>query len=505
MLLLIRELFYSIRIMLSFFSQVGLKFTRLLYRRIILVLTLLCLMAVGGSIWNMSRLTSNLIKSQALQNAKLYANTLTESRTLYSSEVVSRVKKDNLIRVSHDYLIHPGAIPLPATFLIELGEQIGAMKPGISVRLYSDYPFPWRKETGGARDDFEREALIFLKQNPNDTFFRFEQFDGLSTFRYAQADILKPSCIACHNSYPGTPKTDWKVGDVRGILEITQPLDNINRQVHVGLRGTSLMLTGLSILAISALTLVIGRLRQTSEELEQRVFERTTELRRANIEILNEQKKSEDLLLSILPQSIADRLKKGEVNIADCFAEATILFADIVGFTTLSREVKPEKMVRILNDIFSDFDQLCDRYKLEKIKTIGDAYMVVGGLPNPRKDHAAAIAEMALDMLDDLHQFNAKNDVKLEIRIGINSGPVIAGVIGTKKFIYDLWGDAVNTASRMEYHGIPGEIQLTETTFDYLQKEFLFVERGLIEIKGKGKMRTYLLKGRRLKSIKYQT
>lgn len=489
--------------MIAFFSLVWARMTRLLYQRIILVLTLLCCVAVAGSIWNMSRLTSNLIASQALQNAKLYANTLQESRTLYSSQVVSRATKDNQIRAIHDYSLHPGAIPLPATFLIELGDSIAEMKSGFSVRLYSDYPFPWRKETGGARDKFEQEALTFLKQHPNQSFSRVEQFRGLPAFRYAQADILQPSCVACHNSYPGTPKTDWKVGDVRGILEVTQPLDNITKQVKGGLRETSLMLTGLSILAISALTLVMGRLRQTSQELERRVFERTAELQAANLDLLNEQKKSEELLLSILPEPIANRLKNGEINIADGFSEATILFADIVGFTTLSQQIAPEIVVKMLNEIFSDFDQLCDRYNLEKIKTIGDAYMVVGGLPQPRKDHAEAIAEMALDMLEDLAQFNAKNDVKLSVRIGMNSGPVIAGVIGKKKFIYDLWGDAVNTASRMESHGIEGEIQMTETTYTLLQDQYICQERGIIEIKGKGTMKTYLLKGRRMMSVKF--
>ncbi|MDY7024138.1 MAG: adenylate/guanylate cyclase domain-containing protein, partial [Cyanobacteriota bacterium] len=207
---------------------------------------------------------------------------------------------------------------------------------------------------------------------------------------------------------------------------------------------------------------------------------------------------------SILPQPIANRLKEGEVNIADCFAEATILFADIVGFTTLSEKVSPEKLLTVLNEIFSDFDYLCDRYSLEKIKTIGDAYMVVGGLPNPRKDHAEAIAEMALDMLKNLNQYNAKNNIELKIRIGINSGPVIAGVIGKKKFIYDLWGDAVNIASRMESHGIAGEIQVTEATYHRLSSEFILVERGLVEIKGKGYMKTYLLKQRRESQVQFK-
>ena len=165
-------------------------------------------------------------------------------------------------------------------------------------------------------------------------------------------------------------------------------------------------------------------------------------------------------MLNILPEPIAKRLKEGHSNIADGFAEVTIMFADIVGFTKLSEKIPPQEVVKLLNEIFTGFDQLSEQHGLEKIKTIGDAYMVASGLPMHRKDHAEAIAEMALDMQQEIAHFNTKHQANLSIRIGINTGPVVAGVIGTKKFIYDLWGDAVNTASRMESHGIPDCIQI---------------------------------------------
>jgi class 3 adenylate cyclase len=155
----------------------------------------------------------------------------------------------------------------------------------------------------------------------------------------------------------------------------------------------------------------------------------------------------------------------------------------------------------LLNEIFSAFDQLSDRYELEKIKTIGDAYMVVGGIPKPRSDHADAIAQMALAMQEEVAQFNAKYNAALSIRIGINTGPVVAGVIGTKKFIYDLWGDAVNTASRMESHGVAGYIQVTESTYQCLQTQYQFEERGVIQVKGKGEMTTYFLKARKVEHL----
>ncbi|MDY6937023.1 MAG: adenylate/guanylate cyclase domain-containing protein [Cyanobacteriota bacterium] len=210
-----------------------------------------------------------------------------------------------------------------------------------------------------------------------------------------------------------------------------------------------------------------------------------------------EREKSERLLLSILPAPIATRLKQDTQTIADNFEDASVLFADIVGFTKLWSRISAEELVELLNEMFSEFDRLAERHGLEKIKTIGDAYMVVGGLPIPKENHAEAMAQMALDMQQAIAQFN-RGDREREpfrIRIGMHTGPVIAGVIGTNKFIYDLWGDTVNIASRMESHGIANAIQVTEQTFERLKDKFAFKKRGTIEVKGKGEMTTYLLVG----------
>ena len=209
--------------------------------------------------------------------------------------------------------------------------------------------------------------------------------------------------------------------------------------------------------------------------------------------LLVEKEKSERLLRNILPSEIAFRLKHETDSIADHFADVTVLFADIVGFTKFSSCVSPLELVKLLNRIFSTFDLLAEKHGLEKIKTIGDAYMVVGGLPTPRADHVEAVAEMALDMQREIAQFNAEMGESFSIRIGINTGPVVAGVIGIKKFIYDLWGDTVNTASRMESHGIPGCIQVTQVTYERLRDNYLLEDRGVIQVKGKGEMNTYLL------------
>jgi adenylate cyclase len=210
-----------------------------------------------------------------------------------------------------------------------------------------------------------------------------------------------------------------------------------------------------------------------------------------------EQEKAESLLLNILPRSIADKLKADTQTIADQFTAASILFADVVDFTPLSERLPPAGVVGILDHLFSHFDTLADRYGLEKIKTIGDCYMVAAGVPTPRPDHAQALALMALDMLEAMHSSDEVGHLGLELRVGINSGPVVAGVIGRKRFLYDLWGDAVNTASRMESHGTTGRIQITRATYELIADEFECEPRGRIMIKGKGEMEVWYLVGRR--------
>jgi adenylate cyclase len=206
------------------------------------------------------------------------------------------------------------------------------------------------------------------------------------------------------------------------------------------------------------------------------------------------QDRSERLLLNILPKPIADRLRRDPSTIADALTEVTVLFADIVDFTKFSAKLSAEELVAFLNEVFSSFDHLADRYGLEKIKTIGDAYMVVGGLPSSHHQSAEAVAEMALRMGETLEKICVdRRIIRLALRIGVHTGPVVAGVIGQKKFIYDLWGDTVNTASRMESQSLPGRIQVTEATFERLRQKFEFEPRGAIEVKGKGPMATYFL------------
>jgi len=208
------------------------------------------------------------------------------------------------------------------------------------------------------------------------------------------------------------------------------------------------------------------------------------------------QARADNLLINILPRSIADRLKAETRTIADQFDSASILFADVVDFTPLSERLPPAEVVGVLDRLFSHFDVLAERHGLEKIKTIGDCYMVAAGVPSPRPDHARALALMALDMQAAMRSVDQVGHLGLELRVGINSGPVVAGVIGRKRFLYDLWGDAVNTASRMESHGTSGRIQITRATKELVEEDFVCEPRGTIPVKGKGEVEVWYLVGR---------
>ncbi len=204
-------------------------------------------------------------------------------------------------------------------------------------------------------------------------------------------------------------------------------------------------------------------------------------------------RENQRLLLNVLPASIAEKLKKQQGIIAERFEDVSVLFADIVGFTPLSTRLPPAELLELLNRVFSSFDDLAGRHGLEKIKTIGDAYMVAGGLPEPHADHLASMATLGLAMLESIRQHGHETG-GLSLRVGLHVGSVIAGVIGIRKFTYDVWGDTVNTASRLESHGIPGRVQVSETVFNRLKDRFAFESRGTIELKGRGPVTTYLLK-----------
>jgi adenylate cyclase len=298
--------------------------------------------------------------------------------------------------------------------------------------------------------------------------------------------------------------TGFKVGGVDYVtkpLEIEEVIARVN--THLSLHAMRKQLEAQNAL----LQQEIMERRKAEDALEasrELIRHQRDELKSLYDAIVVEQKVSERLLLNLLPAPIAARLKTRpdlivsgppEV-IADSFPAATVLFADIVQFARFSAGMKPEELVSVLNEIFDDFDSIADHRGLEKIKTIGDAYLAAAGLPVAAADHAVRAAYMALDMMESLARFNGRRGYSLALRIGINSGPLVAGVIGRRKFTYDLWGDAVNTASRMESQGLAGHVQITEATKSLLGEAFVFEDRGTIPAKGTGRVHTWFLVGR---------
>ncbi len=250
---------------------------------------------------------------------------------------------------------------------------------------------------------------------------------------------------------------------------------------------TSMVFFALNFIAVATIIYVL--LRYSIQE-KRKIQDR---LEVAHRQLLAEQERSEKLLLNILPAPVALRLKNEEQTIADGFADATVMFADIVNFTQIAADMTPEQVFRMLNRIFSSFDDLADRFGLEKIKTIGDAYMVAGGINTATADHAVAIADLALAMQETLHRDAAATAVRMEVRIGIGTGPVVAGVVGKKKFIYDLWGDTVNLASRITGEGAPGAIHCDAVTYRRLADRFDFAGPQTVHLKGKGDVTIYRL------------
>ncbi len=465
------------------------------YSKLPLVLIILLCLSLGISIAGMLNLSESLIESQALETAKLYANILQTSRQVYNQEAVNRLQGTENVVISHKYQSIPNSVPVPSTFLIQLATTLrNSQDINIYTKVFSDYPFKNNGvEVNSTISPSEQNILDFLRNNPTEDYHNVENVDGIKIFEFAKAEIMEATCVQCHNTHPDSPKRDWKIGDVRGAIAVNIPIESYTNFAQISLSKISFIFVILVGSAITGIILVIKRLRNISQELENQVNQRTLQLKVKNNELVVERRKSDRLLFNALPMIIASRLKQGEINIADWFSEVTILFADIVGFTGLSNQIPPHEMVRHLNEIFSAIDRLSEKYKLEKIRTIGDNYMVAAGVPVQRPDHAEAIANMALDIQREIVQFNQKNQTELAMRIGINTGSVIGGVIGRKRLVYDIWGDAVNTASRMESHGVPGQIQVTQETYERLKNTYVFSSRGTILVKGKGEMETYFL------------
>jgi adenylate cyclase len=458
----------------------------ILLKHIVLVLTVMLCIAAGIALSNMTRLSSQLIETQAAQNAALYVQSLTQAIEIYTTEASDRAKTKG-VQVSHDYLTKPGAIPLPSTFAIRLGDQISDNNPDISVRLYSDHPFPWRKAKGGARDDFEREALTGLRLNPKAHITRLEN----DVFRYAEASVMKSSCVACHNTEPRSTKKDWEAGDVAGVWEISQPIGNLKAQVRQRLQGTLIMLGGISAIGLSGLTLVIGRLRQTARELEHRVRERTTDLAQANTDLEKRNQLIRQVFGRYLSDGVVARLLESPegLKLGGDRRKITILTSDLRGFTALSERLSPEDVIDILNLYLERMADVINQYQGTIDEFMGDGILVLFGAPVVKDDDALRAVACACAMQLEMGAVNQKMKAlglpPLAMGIGINTGEVVVGNIGSEKRTkYGIVGNQVNLTYRIESYTSGGQILISEQTFQEVKTSVKIAGQKQVQPKG---------------------
>lgn len=458
--------------MSNLIARVRRFFLRLLFKQTVLILVLLFSIGVGIALANMSSLSNNLIRSQAQTNAELQAKLIIDAWKLYSSSAADRAKNIKGIILSDNYLLEEGAIPNPATYAIELGLRISRQQTGMTIRMYSDHAFPGRKSEGGPRDDFEQRALAYLRKHPEErSFSRLEVKDGRSVWRYGEPILMEPSCVACHNTYPDSPKKDWRVGDVRGVLAVTQSLDSFTEKTNKSLQTASVMLGGLSFLGVSGLTLVISRLRQTAKELEVRVTERTADLALANSDL----EKRNLLIRQVFGRYLSDEIVTNLLESPEGLKlggerrKITILTSDLRGFTAISERSQPEEVITILNIYLEFMANIIAKYQGTINEFMGDGILVLFGAPKPREDDAAkAIAcacamQLAMDAVN--HKLKNLGFPQLEMGIGINTGLVILGNIGSEKRTkYGIVGSEVNLTYRIESYTTGGEILISAAT-----------------------------------------
>ncbi|HEY9628620.1 MAG TPA: adenylate/guanylate cyclase domain-containing protein [Coleofasciculaceae cyanobacterium] len=446
-------------------------FLRLLLEHIVLVLVILLCTGAGIALSNMSRLSENLIKSQAVQNAILYTQSFNQAINLYSDTAVERAKKMSGITVTHAYLTQEGAIPLPSTFAIELGGRVSEKNDAIAIRYYSDYPFPWRVKSGGPKDQFEQDALNYLRQTSQQRFYTFEKKDGHTVMRYGEASIMKASCVACHNSHGSSPKTDWQVGDVGGVWEISQNLDSLVDKVARDLKETTLMLGGISILGVSGLTLVMGKLHTIAKGLERRIKERTLDLEQVN----NDLEKRNQLIRQVFGRYLSDEivmnlLEKPEgLKLGGDRRTITILTSDLRSFTSLSERLQPEEVINLLNLYLEHMAEVINHYGGTIDEFMGDGILVLFGAPTPHEDDAlravACACAMQLAMGKVNEQMVQLGLPELAMGIGINTGDVVVGNIGSEKRAkYGIVGSQVNLAYRIESYTRGGQILVSAAT-----------------------------------------
>ncbi|MBF0276393.1 MAG: DUF3365 domain-containing protein [SAR324 cluster bacterium] len=434
------------------------------------VLALGILLALGIIVITTSLyfLQNQVSEAMATQYASQFADSIGKIRSYYSQNVVGKVRNHG-VTITHDYINQEMAIPFPATLSIELGNELSKSLNGTVVRLYSNFPFPWRS-SGGSRDSYEKAALAFLENEKEKPFIRLEEYENRWSLRYTKAVVMGPSCIACHNTHPQTPKNDWKVGDVRGGQEIIIPLDLVKNTFNQGLLNILIIMLSITGLSLAILALVLKELKNTNIILQ----------------------KTNAAFRRFVPENFLNYLNKPsiiDVNLGDHIQqEMTILFSDMRSFTSISENMTPEENFKFLNSYLQQMDPVIQKHNGFIDKYIGDAIMALFG---GNADDALEAAVSMLQKLDDYnHGRESAGYPPVNIRIGINSGALMLGTIGGEdRMEGTVISDAVNLASRIEsLSKIYGTtILIGENTYQKLKDPKKFTLRWIDKVQVKGK------------------
>ena len=474
-------------------SRIWHRLVSFLLKQIILVLIVL-LCAGGAATWvAVDNLSFQLVELQARKNAEWSIKALREAIQVYSNDVVNRVNQE--VPVSENFATIKGAIPIPSTYSILLGERINEHKDNSRFRVYSDYPFPRRLEdgTGGPQDQFEQDAIAYFRNNGASSYYRVEDYKNRLSMRYAMPIVMKASCISCHNTHPQSPKTDWRIGDIRGVMQLTQPLDTFIEQNQHNIAGLSVKLGGLSILSLLGISLVIGKLRQSTKELDGKVRLRTAQLAHVNADLEERNALirqvfgryiSDEIVTVLLKAAAESKLKLGGER-----RKITILTSDLRGFTAISERIPPEDVIHILNIYLEYMADVISKYQGTIDEFMGDGILVLFGAPVNRENDATRAVACACAMQLKMGAVNERMRQMglplLEMGIGINTGEAIIGNIGSEKRTkYGIVGSQVNLTYRIESYTTGGQILISETTFKEVESIVKITGQKRVTFKG---------------------